>query len=348
MVRISDILKKIGQAKGPATPPGEITPKEKPEPAKENVPHFAKAMTPAESEETQKPQGEMHIARAMKELEPDIERSRSLYSRAVQLAKEISMDVETKNSIDPGLVKNAKSLLEEVINYFLLQDKTLINFFYDDYSTEEYIWSNMVNVMIMSVAVGLRLGFNKSRLNELALAGFLHDVGMIRITKHASLTDKEYEQIKEHPSLGAEILSQTQEIPQAVIDAVRQEHERMAGDGYPKGLKDGEISEYAQVIGVADVFETLTHSRVYRKRLPPYEAVKEMLSAEISFFSSKVLKALLDQIGIYPIGSYVHLNTEEIAKVVMVNDNFPLRPVVNIIFDANKTRLENPLLINLA
>ena len=142
------------------------------------------------------------------------------------------------------------------------------------------------------------------------------------------------------------ILSSIKELPEAVIQAIKETHERMDGKGYPKGIKGGELSEYARIIAIADTYEAAIHSRVYRRS--PHEVIKEMLSSASGSFDGRVLKAFINLIGIYPAGSYVELNSAEIAKVISSNDNFPLRPVVHIIFDSNRKRLNEPRLINLA
>lgn len=356
MVRISDILKKKMQATTPPVAPSEAKPEEKPEPGKEKPSQKPETEVSEPSETTKlgkamphRESQEMQIAKVMKELEPDIERSNDLYSKLTQLAKELLINVEEKKSIE---LKPIKDLLEEIINYVILGDKTLFTFFYNDYIPEEYFYNHMVNAMVMSVGMGLKLGYNKSRLNELGLAAFLHEIGMTEVKKialqHRTLSEEEFDKIRKHPDYGAKFLLEIKDITSEVISAVKEEHERMNGKGYPEGLRDGEISEYARIIATVDVYEALTHSRVYRKRLSPYEAIKEMILSSNSLFDSRIFKILIDLIGIYPIGSYAQLNSDEIAKVVTVNDDFPLRPVVKIIFDANKNRLKEPHLINLA
>lgn len=360
MVRISDILKKKMQARIPseeAKPKDKLRPQEEekplPEPETEvSTPgqplEVAKAMAKQEGGEEKYRQ--MQIAKTMKELQPDEERSKDAYARGIQLIRELLNNITEKK---PVVTKPIKDLLAQIINYFILGDKTLFTLFHNDYAPEDYLCYHIMNTTIMSLAIGLRLEYNKSRLNELGLAAFLHDIGMSGLEdiylKHRSLSEDEYNKIKKHPGYGAEFLSQMKDdISQAVIDAVKEEHERINGKGYPAGRKDGEISEYARIIGTIDVYEALTHSRVYRKQIPPHEAIKEMISWCGSLFETRIFKLLIDQIGAYPIGSYAQLNSDEIVKVVAMNDDFPLRPVVKIIFDANKNRLEEPRLINLA
>lgn len=289
----------------------------------------------------------MQIARAVKETLPDIEKSKDIYLRAVQSAKDILKDVHDAKAVE---ISALKVLLEEMINYFVLGDRTLLNSFYKMYKPGEYLYSHMVNVTILSVALGLKLGYNKSRLNELAIAAYLHDVGMAKMQELAlqprSLSQEEYRQIKEHPAGSAKIVSGINDISQSIISAVIQHHEQVNGAGYPMGLKNKEISEYARIITVADIYEALTHSRMYRKN-PSFEAIKEMLSLADSFCDGRILKLLINLIGVYPIGSYIELNTDKIAKVIMPNDDYPLRPVVYIFFDMAAKKLEQPYLLNL-
>jgi HD-GYP domain-containing protein (c-di-GMP phosphodiesterase class II) len=323
--------------------------KAKTEEKKEQTPplQLSKVMTPKESEGTQKPQ-DMQIAKAMKELAPDIERAKTLYAKGVQLVKGLLVSAAEKKPIDLAAIKD---LVEEVVNFIVLGDKLLFTFFYDDYLPEDYLYNHMVNAMLMSIEVGLGLGYNKSQLAELGLAAFLHDMGMVAVrdivSLPRSLTEEEFIQIKEHPAYGAGILSQIKNFPLAIVYAVQEEHERINGRGYPKGIKDGQINEYSRVLATVDVYEALTHSRAYRVKYSPHEAIKDMLSSGDSLFDARILKILINQVGIYPIGSWVELSTNEIGKVINVNDSSPLRPVVNIIFDSAGKRSEDPRVVDL-
>ena len=338
MVRISDILKKKMQATTPAAETKPAVPSEahpalpQEEPAREPIPRLH----------------EMHIAKAMRETEPDIERSRAVYSKGIQLTKEILNNAREEKPIDLAKIKD---LVAEIVDSLVSSDRELSNLFYE-HSQENYLYNHMVNVLIMSVEVGLGLGYNKSKLHELGLAAFLHDIGMVKVENLAleprALTDEEHNQIKEHPVYGAEILSKINGIPEAVICAAGEEHERMNGKGYPRMISDGEISEYGRIIGAVDVYEALTHERAHRKKYLPNEAVKEIITAESSLFDPAVLRVLISQVGIYPIGSWLELNSNEICKVINTNDELPLRPVVSIIFDGAGNRLEDPRVVNLA
>src|SRR3989338_6114116 len=291
----------------------------------------------------------MQISLAMKEFEPDMERSKELYAKALKLARELVKKAQAKQ---PIAFKEIKALSDEFVNYLVLGDKTLLNLFYDNYDPQEYLPHHMVNVMIMSISVGLGLRCNRSKVDELSLGAFLNDIGTSEYLKLAlqprRLSEGEYNQIKDHTSASVMILSSIKELPEAVIQAIKETHERMDGKGYPKGIKGGELSEYARIVAIADVYEATVHSRVYRLKRSPHEVIKEMLSSASGSFDGRALKAFINLIGIYPAGSYVELNSAEIARVISSNDNFPLRPMVHIIFDSNRKRLNEPRLINLA
>jgi len=340
MVRISDILKKKMRD---STPTSEIKPIPSIQPSQ--------AMTPKESAQELTPQKfpDMQIAKVMKELKPDIERSKTLYSKAVQLANELLRSAAEGKPIE---LQSIKDLVGEVINCLVLGDKTFFNLFYQDYSAEDYLYNHMVNVMIMSVDVGLGLGCNKSQLAELGLAAFLHDIGMVTVRDIAlqprQLTEEEYNKIKEHPVYGVNILSKLKGFPQAIAHAIQEHHERINGGGYPKGLKDEEITEYARIIAVVDIYEALSHTRAYRKKYPLHKAIKDIISSGSLLFDNRVLKALIDKIGIYPVGSWVELNTNEICRITATNDEFPLRPGVSVIFDSGGNRLKETRTADLA
>ena len=338
MVRLSDILKKKIQ-----TTPSPEEVKSTPF----NQAHQAVSKKEQIQESSQQP-AEMQLAKVMREMQPDIERSKALYSGGVQLAKETLGNVREKKPLDAVKIKD---LVAHIIDYLVLGDKELLNLFYE-YSTDNYLYNHMVNVSIMAVYVGLGLGYNKSRLNELGLAAFLHDIGMIKVENVAlqprTLSEEEHNQIKEHPLCGAEILSKIKDIPGSLISVAKEEHERMDGRGYPCGIKGTEISEYARIIATIDVYEALTHKRSYRNKYLPHEAIKEILNNGSSLFDPVILRTLINRVGIYPIGSWVELNTSEIGKVVTNNDEFPLKPIVNLIFDSAGNKPDETRAVNLA
>jgi HD-GYP domain-containing protein (c-di-GMP phosphodiesterase class II) len=193
--------------------------------------------------------------------------------------------------------------------------------------------TNLVNVAILATKVGAGLGYYGKELERLTLAGLLHDIGLFAvpqsvITKSGRLTHDERTLIEQHPQLGYEAIRKAGQKYDWLAQVVRQAHERWNGQGYPNKLKGRQISEFAQIIGVVDVFDALVSPRGYRRRFFPHEAVRELIVAERTAFPREVVKALVEQLSAYPLGTSVRLTTGEVGSVMRVNTHYPLRPVV--------------------
>jgi HD-GYP domain-containing protein (c-di-GMP phosphodiesterase class II) len=199
--------------------------------------------------------------------------------------------------------------------------------------------TNLVNVGILATKVGAGLGYHGKELERLTFAGLLHDIGLFAVpqsvtTKSGRLTHDERTLIEQHPELGYEAIRKAGPEYEWLAQVVRQAHERWNGQGYPNKLKGRQISEFAQIIGVVDIFDALVSPRGYRRRFFPHEAVRELIVAERTAFPREVVKALVEQLSAYPLGTSVRLATGEVGSVMRVNTRYPLRPVVWIEGDA--------------
>ncbi|MFQ5691533.1 MAG: HD domain-containing phosphohydrolase [Nitrospinota bacterium] len=218
---------------------------------------------------------------------------------------------------------------------------------------ENALSDHLVHVATFSVKMGKGLRLSEQRLNRLALAALLHDIGICIIPselrhKKGRLTSQEMNLIRKHPEYGYQIIKAS--LGNAFLwlaEVIRQEHERENGSGYPQGLSGDSIDEMAKIIGVADVYEALTHDRPHRPRQLQYRAVKEIMEKQKGHFSPRVLKAMLQQLSVFPLNSLVRLNSNAIARVVETHDGQPLRPTVQILFDPKGDYVENGRTISL-
>ena len=214
-----------------------------------------------------------------------------------------------------------------------------------------YFYSQSLNVCILSILVGAGLGYDAARLSELGIAALLHDIGMVKVMEVAQkatpLTQKELEEVRKHPLYGAEILKRLS--PPAEIAALVCE----AHQTYKKGKGDslqlpGSVKEYAQIVCLVDIYVAMTQPRPYREAKLSHHAMRELIGeVGIDLFDARILKTLVNQIGVYPVGSWVRLNTNEIARVCVQNPTFPLRPVVEVLFGAQGRALAEPRSIDL-
>lgn len=198
--------------------------------------------------------------------------------------------------------------------------------------------TNLLNVGILATKIGMGLGYHGRDLDRLSLAALLHDIGIFSLPEHTlmksgPLTREERESVEAHPRLGADCIERMGDAYRWLAEVIAQAHERWTGQGYPNKLRGREINELAQIIGLVDVFDALVSPRPYRRRLLPHEAVQELLVRERTAFPREVMKALVEQISIYPLGTTVRLNTGEEGRVIRINPQYPNRPVVALARD---------------
>jgi hypothetical protein len=195
--------------------------------------------------------------------------------------------------------------------------------------------TNLINVAVLGTKVGIGLGYYGEELHRLALTGLVHDIGLFTvpntlISKSGRLTQEERALIEQHPEFGYRVIEQCGPDYHWLAQLIRQVHERFNGQGYPNRLKGREINEMALICGVVDVFDALVSERPYRRRLLPHLALKELLVAERATFPREILKALVEQLSMYPLGTIVRLTTGDVGVVAKVNSRYPLRPVVRV------------------
>ncbi len=276
----------------------------------------------------------------------DIPKS-TLYSDAVSLVRRIF----DSQSNEYAMEHEVRILIERMVDLInTKEDDELLKAALADYlQPKDYLYYHVVNVCIFSLYIGSGLKYDRKRLIELGAAAFFHDIGITKylniINQPKKLSLQEYGQIKQHPIAGAQRISKHFGVN--VFDVIRQEHERIDGSGYPEGLKDEDIMEYAQIVGLSDVYEAMIHLRPYRDKHSSLETIKEILRNKYTF-AHKLVKILIEKIGIFPIGTIVQLNTKEIGQVVNQIPELPLRPVVNLMFDSSGKRLKSERTINLA
>ncbi len=199
--------------------------------------------------------------------------------------------------------------------------------------TDDYVLDNALHVAVISVKIGMGLRYETEGLDQLALSGLLHDVGMWTLSdavlQHpGALTEEQLVAVRAHPERGRRLIMNCGSSYERLASVVAQEHERCDGTGYPCRLKGSQISEPAQIIALADTFDALVTARPYRKHIPPHHALRELLVHGKAAFAHRALKALGDQVTLYPVGTPVRLNTGERGTVSRVNPRYPLRPTL--------------------
>jgi HD-GYP domain-containing protein (c-di-GMP phosphodiesterase class II) len=217
-------------------------------------------------------------------------------------------------------------------------------------SKDNYIAEHCLNVGVLAIAFGRHLGMGRDELETLGMCGMLHDVGKLKVDqkildKPARLTEAEFAEIKDHCRIGKDILSQDENIPQAVIEAAFGHHERMDGSGYPRGMAAESLNLYTRMISIVDTYDAITTNRCYDNSRPATEAMKILFSCRSTQFEPILVEKFIECLGIYPTGSMVELHSREVAVVIDSNKNSRLKPKVSIIFDEDK-KFRTPLIVD--
>jgi HD-GYP domain-containing protein (c-di-GMP phosphodiesterase class II) len=257
-------------------------------------------------------------------------------------------------------VKKVKRAVQGIVDQVLNNEITLIGLTtIRDY--DNYTFTHSVNVSIFAVSMGKRLGLNKMQLFDLGMGAFLHDVGKAKVplevlNKAGKLTDAEWQAMQLHPTLGATTLFSFRgygDIPYRSMIAAYEHHMGVNLKGYPKSLRPRDLSVFSKIITVADVFDAATSHRVYRGRDPlkPNEILQELLDDHERLGIDVVLvKALINLLGIYPVGTCVILDTYEVAIVHGVNPDpsHIHRPLVRILFTVDGGKVADAPVTDLA
>ena len=275
----------------------------------------------------------------------------NLYAGTTSLMKEVLQEDNDYEFIDTT-TRITTQTTKIVSQLSLGNEKLLPLAFIKDWKDEDYLPYHSVNVCILSIEIGLGLGYSKPELVELGICALLHDVGMTEYAHLSNqakrLTAEEYSQVKEHTVKRRDILKENESLSEKVLRVSRQHHMRLDGSGYPKAHKGETIDEYSRIVGLVDMYEAMTHRRAYRDKLLPLEAMREILNTKEAF-ERRLIKTLIEKIGIYPIGSLVELNTKEMAEVIELNHSVHLRPVAKfrIICEADGEKLKHTKILDL-
>lgn len=271
--------------------------------------------------------------------------SLDLYHMAMALAKEIHDRLSGNEVIKCGPVNLC---VEKLVEQLLLNNSHLPVLMSGN--AQDYLSSHVVNVSILSIKIGQDIGYDKTGLTELGISAFLHDIGMMKYMKQAmqpgKLSSKEYREIQNHTFMSAGILEEADELPEVAVQVALQHHERIDGSGYPRGLRGESLNIYSRIIHLADTYEALTHSRPHRDRCMPHESVHNILQMKHSY-DYKVMKAFINMVGVYPVGSLVRLNTGETCRVAAINQGHPTRPVLHVLLNSDYKKPDEQNIINL-
>ena len=278
------------------------------------------------------------------------------YSQSVAVTKDVINSVRIGKTPN---IRKIKRVVQGIVDQVLNEETSLIGLTaIRDY--DEYTFTHSVNVCIFSIALGRRLGMTKIQLYELGLAALMHDIGKSRVPldllqKTGELTDEEWKWMASHPWLGVLVLfqfrRQQEELSYRAMTVCHEHHMKLDLTGYPKAVRPRQMSLLSKIVSIADGYDAATSRRVYKtEALAPSAVLEEMRDNPRRGLDPVLVKAFINLLGIYPVGTLVVLDTFELAVVSASNQNPEAlsRPIVKIISDAQGNRISPPLVADLA
>jgi HD-GYP domain-containing protein (c-di-GMP phosphodiesterase class II) len=277
---------------------------------------------------------------------------KKVYYNAVSFSKGVMTKIKAGEKVN---IKKAKRIVESMVDHLLEEENLLIGMTaIKDY--DEYTYHHSVNVSILSVALGQRLGMNKKMMTELGLVALFHDIGKIEIpneilNKTTSLTEDEWRIMKRHPVWGVSALLTLRGLDQTAIRSsiiAFEHHMNYDFTGYPRVRQYAELDLYSRIVSVVDQYDAMTSARVYsRIPLAPDKALSIMMERAGKQLDPLLFKIFTNMVGVFPIGSLVMLDTKELGLVYESDIVFPDRPRVMIIVDRKGERLLKGPVVNL-
>ena len=280
-------------------------------------------------------------------LENELVRAEKLHKQGKAIQKLLLASVQKEMPFDASIPKAFSSKLVASVdrNPDALLCLTKIR------EKDDYLLEHSLNVAILLANFANYLGMSEDEVQDLSYAGFLHDLGKIKIPdeilhKPGRLTDSEMEVMKGHVKHGVDYLKST-EIAPPLIQAISEHHERLDGLGYPAGTKGDDISQAGRMLAIADMYDALTADRVYKPGMSSQRAFSILMSDAPTRLDQSLVQQFIKCLGVYPVGSLVLLSNDRLAMVLEQKDS-PLTPLVKVFYSVRNNHYLTPKDIDLS
>jgi putative nucleotidyltransferase with HDIG domain len=278
----------------------------------------------------------------------DMATFKRLYNEAATVAQAVWESAGAEGQPDATVARNMIDGLAQAVSEnrtALLALTTLKNY-------DNYTFTHMVNVSILTMGQARALGIDGPLLREFGLAALMHDIGKVRtpleiLNKPDKLTDEEFVIMKRHVVDGAEILRATPDVPTLAPVVAFEHHLRLDGTGYPHAVQRSSLNLGTMLCSIADVYDAMRSQRKYQAAFPSDRILEVLKRSDGKQFDQHLVRRFAQLIGIYPAGNVVRLNTGEVAVVIKVYAPDPHRPQVKVVLDRTGARIQFPYEVNL-
>jgi len=281
------------------------------------------------------------------------DQAKRVYLRSVQVARELMTSVRVGHAVNARRVKRSvQSIVDQVLtNQAALVGMTTMRDF------DEYTFAHSINVCILCIVFGQKLGLDKQNLYELGLCGLLHDLGKMRIdwrviNKPGKLNDVEWAMMRLHPAEGLMAMFEIHgftDPPFRQMLAAYEHHMKISQTGYPRVRRARRATMYSRIVSIVDTFDAVTSIRSYRsKPWPPDQVLRAMRDDTGWGLDPVLVKAFINATGIYPVGTVVQLSNGCIGVVTEQNPDRLYEPIVRVVRDAQGDVLAVPPTLDLS
>lgn len=281
--------------------------------------------------------------------EKEFTRAKTIYTDAIETVTKLLFDLRAGNIFS---IKDIKKSVIEITGSIMRNPDAMMLLSHID-SKSSHAARHALNVCILSTAFARYLGMDDKQLYELGIGAMLHDVGETRlpdglIDKQENYTPEELHLMHNHTLEGGDLLSQITDIPQSAITIAMTHHERANSSGYPRRLSNEQITFFAKIVSITDVYDSVTSGTSREPAITSTDALKSMYDWRDELFDGELVELFIQSLGIYPIGSTVQLDSGEIGIVITASSERRLSPTLMLVLDQNKKTYQPPLIINLS
>jgi putative nucleotidyltransferase with HDIG domain len=278
----------------------------------------------------------------------DVATFKRLYDDAVTVAGRLWQTAQVEGKPDPNAGRGIVDSLAQAV----AQNRTALLALTALKNYDNYTFTHMVNVSILTMGQAKGLKIDGALLREFGLSALMHDIGKVKtpteiLNKPDKLDDREFEIMKRHTVDGAEILRRTPEMPTLAPIVAFEHHLRLDGTGYPNGVKRGQLNLATMLCGVADVYDAMRSQRAYQEAFPTDRILAVLQRNDGKQFDQNLIRRFAQLVGIYPAGNLVRLKTGEIGVVMKAYAPDPYRPRVKVVRGADGVDLQRPYEVNL-
>ncbi|MBX9893928.1 MAG: HD-GYP domain-containing protein [Nitrosomonas sp.] len=263
----------------------------------------------------------------------EMDAAKKIHSKAKEAVTSMFSDVRMGKALE---IAEATELVDE-INQSMERNPNALLSLARLKTANEYTYLHSVAVCMLMVALGRQLGLKGEELRQAGVAGLLHDVGKMAVPnevleKPGKLTDEEFSIMRSHPRRGWEILKSCYQVHESALDVCLHHHERIDGQGYPEKLTGDQLTLFARMGAVCDVYDAISSERCYKKAWSPSESIHKMASWKDGHFDETVFHAFVKTIGIYPNGTLVKLKSGRLGVIIEQSKKSLTAPIIKIFF----------------